>query len=101
MKLVAVFYVLMFEPILRGTFVAEINFGGLNPAVQFPGAADQISMNVGLENMRDRDVLRARHLNVNIHVRSRIEDGGDTFLIISNQVRKRGQAFRLNGFKDQ
>src|SRR5438309_10542092 len=99
-ELIAVLHLLVLESILRATLVAEIDFGGLNPAAQFPRAADQIGMNVGLENVCDRDVLCARYLNVDLNVRSRIEDCGDTFLIISDQIRKRGQTFRLNGFKD-
>src|SRR6266404_827565 len=98
-ELIAVIHLLMLESILRTTLMTEINFSRLNPVAQFPCAADQISMNVRLENVRNRDVLRARYLNVNVNVRSRIEDGGDTVFIISNQVRKRGQAFRLNSFK--
>src|SRR5437588_8666114 len=80
-ELIAVLYLLMFKSILRATLVAEMNFGGLNPAEQFPGAADQISMNMGLEYVRDRDVLCPRYLDVNVNVRPRIEDRGDTFLI--------------------
>ncbi len=99
-ELIASLHLLMRESVLRTTLVTEIDFGGLNPAAQFPRAADQIGMNVGLENVCDRDVLCARYLNVDLNVRSRIEDCGDTFLIISDQIRKRGQTFRLNGFKD-
>src|SRR6266404_848411 len=91
-ELIAVLHLFMLESIFRTTLVTEINFGRLNPAAQFPRAADQISMNVGLENVCDRDVLRPRYFNVNVNVRSWIEDCGDTVLIISNQVRKRGQA---------
>ena len=99
-ELIASLHLLMRESVLRTTLVTEIDFGGLNPAAQFPRAADQIGMNVGLENVCDRDVLCARYFNVDLNVRSRIEDCGHTFLIISDQIRKRGQTFRLNGFKD-
>ena len=83
-ELIAVLHLLIVESIFRTTLLTEINFGRLNPAGQFPRAADQISVNVGLENVRNSDVLCARHLNVNVNIGSRIEDCRHAFVVITN-----------------
>src|SRR5438874_346748 len=54
-----------------------------------------------LKNMRNRETCFARHIDVNIAVRSRIENRGDAFVIISDKIRKLGDAFGLNGFENE
>jgi hypothetical protein len=51
--------------------------------------------------MRDSEPRFARHLNINLNVGSRIEDRSDTFVVVAEQVRKFGDAFGLNCFKNE
>ena len=53
------------------------------------------------ENMRDGDARFARHLDINIDIGSRIENRCHSFVIVAEQIRKFGDAFGLNGFKDE
>ena len=53
------------------------------------------------ENVRDRDARFARHLDVNVAIRPRIENCGDTFVVITDQIGKLGDAGRLNGLENE
>jgi hypothetical protein len=54
-----------------------------------------------LENMRDGETCFTRHLNINLNVGSWIEDRPHTFFVVAEQVRKFGDAFGLNCFKNE
>jgi hypothetical protein len=58
-------------------------------------------MNMRLEDMRDSEPRFACHLNVNLNIGSRIENRSHTFVVVAKQVRKFGDAFRLNRFEDK
>src|SRR3981189_2590980 len=58
-------------------------------------------MDMRLENMRDSEPGFACHLNINLNVSSRIENRSDSFVILPQQVREWGDAFGLNGFKNE
>ena len=58
-------------------------------------------MYVGFENMRDRHPIFARHGDVNVAIRPGVENSGDPFLIIPDQVREFRDAGRLDGFENE
>ena len=58
-------------------------------------------MNMGLENVGDRDARFTRHLDVDVAIRARIENGRDAFVVIANNVGKLRNAFGLDGFEDK
>ena len=69
--------------------------------MQLPHAADQVGVDVGLENVGDGDALRARQLDVLLHVTGGVEDRRDTGAVIPDHVGEDGNAFRLHPFKYQ
>ena len=58
-------------------------------------------MNMRLEDMRDSEPRFACHLNINLNVSSRIENRSDSLVVVTKQVREFGDAFGLNGFKNE
>jgi hypothetical protein len=58
-------------------------------------------MNMRLEDMRYGQPLFARHLNITFNVSSGIENRSDSFVVVTKQVREFGDAFSLNGFKNE
>jgi hypothetical protein len=56
-------------------------------------------MDVGFEDVRDRNLLPAGEVEVTVHVRAWIEHRGDACSIIAYQIGKLGYTFGLNGFK--
>jgi hypothetical protein len=58
-------------------------------------------MNVGFENMRDNDACIPRRFNVNVAISSRIKDRRHSFIIVTDEIRKLGDPFSLNGFKNE
>src|SRR2546423_1372327 len=58
-------------------------------------------MDMRLEDMRDSEPGFACHLNINLNVSSRIENRSDSFVVVTKQVREFGDAFGLNGFKNE
>src|SRR5512133_1531059 len=58
-------------------------------------------MDMRLEDMRDSEPGFACHLNINLNVSSRIENRSDSLVVVTKQVRKFGDAFGLNGFKNE
>ena len=66
-----------------------------------PRAADQISMDVGFKNVRDRNLLLAGELKVAVHVGPWIKHGSDAFGIIADPMGKCVDAVGLDSFKNQ
>jgi len=91
----------MFEAVLGAALVARKNLRRFNTRTQLARTAHQVGVNMRLKNMRNRETCFARHIDVNIAVRSRIENRGDAFVIISDKIRKLGDAFGLNGFENE
>jgi hypothetical protein len=83
---IAIVYFLMFEPVLGAAFVTRKNLRRFNTRTQLAGTAHQVGVNMRLKNMRNRETCLARHIDVNIAVRSRIENRGDAFVIISDKI---------------
>ena len=54
-----------------------------------------------LEDMRDRKACFARHIDINIDIRSWIENRSDPFVIVTEEVGKLRDAFSLNGLKNE
>ena len=54
-----------------------------------------------LKNMRDCHARFARRLDVNITVCAGIKHCGNSCVIIADEIRKLGDAFCLNGFKNE
>ena len=57
-------------------------------------------MDVRLEDVRDRNLLLARQLDVFVHVRRGIEDGRDAVAVVAEEIGELGDAFGLDAFKD-
>ena len=91
----------MLELVLCAALVAHIDVGGIEPRLQLARAAHEIGVNVGLENVRDRNLRLPRHLDVDIAVRARVENCRDPFFIVAEQVGKLGDAFSLDGFENE
>jgi len=53
------------------------------------------------KNMRNRNASVARHFDVNIDIRSRIEYCGDCLVIIAHDVRKFRDPFSLDGLENE
>src|SRR6266566_2281213 len=98
---IAIVHFLMFESVLGAAFVTRKNLRPFNTRTQLARTAHQVGVNMRLKNMRNRETCFARHVNVNIAVRSRIENRGDAFVIISDKIRKLGDTFGLNGFENE
>jgi len=49
----------------------------------------------------DRDASFTRHLDVDIAIRARIENGRDAFVVIANNVGKLRNAFGLDCFENE
>ena len=58
-------------------------------------------MDMRLEDMRDSEPGFACHLNINLNVSSRIENRSASLVVVPKQVREFGDAFGLNGFKNE
>jgi len=58
-------------------------------------------VNVRFENVRDRHTVFSCHVDVNVTVRARIENCGDSFVIIAHEIGKLGNARCLNGLKNK
>ena len=98
---IAVFHLLMFELVLRTALVTHVNLRGVDPRAKFARTAHQIGVNVRFENMRDRHLRLTRHVDVNVAIRSRIEDRGDAFFVVAQKIRKLSDAFGLDRFEDE
>src|SRR6202011_343813 len=101
LEAIAVFYLLALESVLGTAFLACVDFGGFHPRTQLPRTAYQIGMNVGLENVRDRDACFARHLDVDVAIRARIENARDAFIVIADDVGKLRYAFGLDYLENE
>ena len=101
LELRTIFDRLGFEAITRARFVARENLRVSKTAAQFARAADQIGVNMRLENVRDRNVFGARQLEIDLDIGSRIENRGGAFFVIADQIRNLGQPFRWDCFEDE
>src|ERR1700737_1853306 len=81
---VTVFDFLVLESVLGPPFAADINLRRFQTRAELARTAYQIGMDMGLENVGDGQAGLARHLDVDITVRARIENGRDAFIIIAD-----------------
>ena len=100
-ELIAVFHFLLIEAIARAAFVTDKNLGRFDPRAKLARAAHQICVNVCFENMRNGNIFLPRKIEIDFHVNPRIENRGDTLLIVANQIRERGDAFCLHTLKNE
>ena len=98
-EFVAILHRLVFEAVARAAFMAHENFRRFDTTAKFTRTADQICVNVRFENVRDRNVLLARQINVNIDIGARIENGGNSFFVVTDEIRNFSQPFRFDRFK--
>jgi hypothetical protein len=97
---IAVFYFLGAKAVLGAAFSTGINLRRFKTRAKLARTADQIGMDMRFEDMRDSEPGFACHLNINLDVGSRIENRSDSFVVVTQQVRKFGDAFGLNCFKN-
>ena len=100
-ELIAVRDLLVVEAVLRVFLVADENLRGLHAVAEFPRAADEIGVDVRLEDVRDRNLLLARQFDVFLHIGRGIEDRRHAVAVVAEQVGKLRDAFGLDAFKDE
>src|SRR4029453_17384862 len=98
---VAILYFLGLEAVLSAALPAGINPGRFQPSAELTRTAHQIGMNMRFEDMRDGKARFARHIDINIDICSRVENRSDSFVIVTEKVRKLRNAFSLNGLKNE
>src|SRR2546423_12097087 len=81
LELRAIFDRFGFEAVARACFVAGENLRVPKTAAQFARAADQIGVNMRLENVRDRDIFGARQPKIDLDIGSWIENRRGTFFV--------------------
>jgi hypothetical protein len=101
LKTIAIFHPFIFKSVFRATFVAGINLRRFQSRAEFARAAHQIGMDMRFENVRDGDTGFARHVDVNVAIGTRIKNRSHAFIIIAHEIGKLGDAFGLDGFKDE
>src|SRR5205823_10576158 len=100
-EFIAIFHVLVPESVFRTAFAADANLRGFESRTEFARAAYQVGVDVRFENMRNGKACLARHVDINVYIRSRIENRSDPFVIVTEQVRKLCDTFGLNGFENE
>ena len=98
---VAIFDFLGRKAVLRAAFAAGINLRRVQPRAKLARTAHQVGMNMRFKNVRDSHARFTCRLDVNIAVRARIKYRCDSFVIVAHEIRKLGDPFRLNGFKNE
>ena len=81
--------------------MADVNLRRIQPRAEFARTAHQIGVNVGFENVRYRDAVLARHVDVNVTVRAGIENRSDSFVVITDEIGKLGDAGRLDCLENE
>src|SRR5437016_875080 len=56
---------------------------------------------MGFENVRDRDTRFARHVDINVAIRSRVENCGNSFVVIADEIGKFSDALGLNSLENE
>ena len=83
---IAVSYFFRSKAVLGPAFSTGINLRRFKTRAKLARTADQIGMDMRLEDMRDSEPGFACHLNINLNVSSRIENRSDSFVVVTNQV---------------
>ncbi len=68
------------------TFVTDEDLRRLDPCAKFARPADEVVMDMGLEDVCDRNLLRTGEVEVAVDIRSGIEYRGHASGIIANQI---------------
>ena len=89
------------ESVFRALFAAAIDVCRIHPRAKFARTAHQIRMDVRFENVRDRHLPLTRQFHVFVDVGRRIEDGGYTRRIVTQQIRELSDSVGLNALKNQ
>src|SRR5437879_13486716 len=100
-ELVAIAYFFVFESVVCAAFMADVNLWRFNSAAKLTRTTNEIGMNMGFENMRNRNIFCARQLEINFNIHPRIEYRRDAFFVVSDQIRNFRQPFCLNRLKEQ
>ena len=100
-KAITVFNFLDLEFVFGPAFVTHKNFRGFQSRTEFARTAHEISMNVRLENMRDRHARFPSHVNVNVAVRPGIEHRCNAFIIVADQIGKFCDALGLDSLENE
>src|SRR5437660_10024111 len=87
LELVAVTNFFLFESVMRTSLVAHVDFCQFKSAAKLTRTTNEIGVNMGLENMGDRDVFCARQLEINVDIGPRIEHCRDALFVVSDQIR--------------
>src|SRR6266404_8813697 len=91
----------MFKLVFRTALVTHIDIRGIEPRAELARTTDEIGVNMRFENVRDRYLRLTRHVDVNVAIRSRVEDRGDPLFVIAQKIRKLSDPFGLDRFKNE
>ena len=100
-KRVAVLYRFSIEAVARPTVVAGEDFGRVHPRAEFAGSAHQVGVDVRFKDVRDREIIFPRHLEVFVDVRRRIENRRHSGAVVSHEVGELRDAVSLYAFENK
>src|SRR5438067_10787859 len=86
-ELVAIAHLFVFKSVTRTSLVANVDFCRFKSAAKLTRTTNKIGVNMGLENMGNRDVFCARQLEINFDISPRIEQRPEALLVVSYQIR--------------
>ncbi len=89
------------EAINGPAFGAEIDRGRRLAAGQFTGAAEEISVNMGFENVGDGDPVTLREVEIDIHIGAGINDRRRTGVVVADQIGELAGAGGVDLFEDE
>ena len=99
-KLVAVPDRLVLKAVIGATFRADIELGlSAEASHQFAGTAQEVSVDVGLEDMGDGEAKAPGGLEVDLHVWARVYDGAGVRRVVTQQVGALSDAVGENLFE--
>ncbi len=81
--------------------MTNVNLRRIDAGAELTRAAHQIRVNMGFENMGDGNVLIPGQGDVFFDIGCRIEDRGQTFVVIAEQVGKFCDSLGLDAFEDE
>ena len=85
-ELIAILDRLDGKTVFRAALRARVDPGRSRAIGQFPRAADQIGVDMRFKNVGNRYAVFSRQLQIDFHVRPRIDDGGCAFFVIADQI---------------
>src|SRR5262249_5971408 len=71
------------KAVLSATFSTRVDLRGFKTRAKLARTADQIGMNMRLENVRNSESCFAGHVNIDVDIGSRIENCSYSFIVVA------------------